>query len=136
MNLKGKLPYREIRISLPIYKAGVIIMITRDTERAAANVRKWYDGEFDQWDADSALGKTLSREGYTGSVIWLRDPPKTSEQIAVLCHEALHATARLMDRLRIPLTYSNEEAYAYVMEYIVSEVLREVRKPSRRKKSA
>ena len=133
---KNKLVYREVRISLPIYKSGIIVIITKDTKRAAANVRKWYNGEFEEWDADSIAGKTLSKEGYNGSVIWMRDSPRTPEQIAILAHEAFHATARLMDRLRVPLTYATEETYTYVMEYIVAEVLRQLRKPSHKRKTA
>jgi hypothetical protein len=130
----GKLLYREIRVPLPLFKQGVIVMVTRDTKRAAANVRKWYNGDFEEWDADSVDGKTLSREGYNGAVIWIRQPPRTPYQLAVLGHEVFHAVARIMDRLKVPLNYTTEETYTYTFEFIYSTILTELRKSKGKKK--
>ena len=131
-----RLPYREVRISIPVFKTGVVVMITRDTERAALNVRKWFHGDYDAWDADSIDGKTISKDGYSGPVIWMREEPNNPRRAAVLHHEAFHATARIMDRMRVPLNYSTEEVYAYISEYIFYSVLMSKVKPKPVRKKA
>ena len=128
-----RLPYREIRISLPVFKSGLIVIITRDTNRAAANVRKWFHGEYDAWDPDSIDGKTISKNGYSGPVIWMREEPNNPVRLAVLHHEIVHAVSRIMEKMRVPLNYSSEEIYAYLGEYIFHAVMKSKPKPVRKK---
>ncbi len=130
--MNRKISYREVRIPLPIYKSGVIVMITKDTKRAAANVRKWYKGDFEEWDAYSVDGKTISKDGYTGPVIWIREEPNTPYRIGVLSHEVFHAVCRIFNRIGIPLSYESEEAYNYLQEHIFTSVLET--KPRRKPK--
>jgi len=112
-------------------------MITRDTNRAAANVRKWFNDDYKEWDAYSIDGKTISKSGYNGPVVWIREEPTTPYRIGVLGHEVFHAVCRIMERAGVNLTYNSEDAFAYLYEHILDRVLSEKRKPATaRKKSA
>lgn len=115
--------YTKFSIPVDVFKTGILVLITRDTTKACKDVNKWFEGEFEEWDAYSVDGKTLSKEGYH-PIIWLREPPTTAYWQSCLMHEVTHAVARIMERMKVPLNYSNEEVYTYLGEYIFHEILR------------
>lgn len=66
-----------------------------------------------------ADGLTFNFDG-GGSVIWA--PHKST--FDVLVHEAFHATVNLLKERATPLVPETEEAYAYVLGYIVRELIK------------
>lgn len=71
-------------------------------------------------------------EGYCTSVhanvfIWVENDITTPKGVGVLAHEALHAAISIMQVLGITVTDQTEEIMAYFIQFIVTEVLADVR---------
>lgn len=65
----------------------------------------------------------------TGGVfIWLDLPPRTVLGISNLAHEAVHAIGFCMERAGIPFTHENDEMIAYGVDFLVAEVLSDIKK--------
>jgi hypothetical protein len=129
---KRKLPYQEVHIPIPLFKSGVIVLLSKDIPRCVANIRKWFEGDFDEWDSVSIHGKTIYKEGYNGVVVWLPQYPKTPYELSVAFHEIFHATIRIMtDRMETQLNRSTEETFAYLGEFISRKLFED--KGSKRK---
>lgn len=74
------------------------------------------------WQKDSCGGfYTCSPEG--DGFIRLRRDPVHPHEIALLTHEALHCTAETLRRVSVHLSSESEEAYTYLLDYIVRSVL-------------
>lgn len=62
---------------------------------------------------------TTRRDGYFITSIWLN--PAAS--IAIVAHEAFHATFYVMERAGVTLTDSSQEAFAYYLEWLMRGIL-------------
>jgi hypothetical protein len=51
-----------------------------------------------------------------------------SPECGVIAHEAFHAVKFLMDRISIPLSSVSDEAWAYLLQYIVHEISKRLHK--------
>lgn len=123
MSTKRKLPYREIHIPIPLLKSGVIVMLSEDIPRCVANVRKWYESDFDEWDKSSIHGTTFYKSGYNGVAVWLPKFPETPYEFSTAFHEIFHATIIIMtERMETPLTKETHEIFAHLGEYITHEL--------------
>lgn len=70
---------------------------------------------------ETAIGRTVLTN--TGTIIlWMLDIPKTSKEKGTMVHEIFHATCLLMNKIDVPPSSDNEEAYAYLIGYITSKV--------------
>lgn len=58
-----------------------------------------------------------------GIVIWLRESPQKAHSIAALVHEAVHAAMYVHKKLGLSVKYDNDEALAYMIDFIVEGVL-------------
>ena len=67
-------------------------------------------------------GRTLQLQN-NAIVLWLRHKPVSPYTIAVLAHEAFHATDFILDNAGLKLTNESDEAYAYLLDFIVREAL-------------
>lgn len=67
------------------------------------------------------LGKTVLLSN--GSVIlWMPSTPTTFKEKGTLAHEVYHATCEIMNKIGVPPSTDNEEAYAYLIGYITTKV--------------
>lgn len=57
------------------------------------------------------------------SFVRLREEPTTPKWIAIMVHECSHAVMETMRRIGMPLTVESEEAYTYLLDYIVRNIL-------------
>lgn len=128
-----RLPYKEIGIPISIFKTGVLVILSSDMTRCAKRIRKRFQEDFEEWDVGDYEGRTLSKKGFA-PIIWMKQFPETVDGIACLSHEAFHATCRLLEEFNMPLGKDTEEMYAYIVDYIVSEVLRRQPRKAKRKK--
>jgi hypothetical protein len=72
-------------------------------------------GDIDADDPPGARCCCLRRNGFTVTAIWL--PPTASA--AVIAHEAFHAAAYMLHRAGLTLSDASEEAFAYLLEWLV-----------------
>jgi hypothetical protein len=56
-------------------------------------------------------------------VIWIQPTDSISSLTSTVAHEALHATCDIMRYVGIPLTPASEEAYTYLMDYMVENII-------------
>lgn len=116
-----KAPYRKFNVPLPLFKTGVIVIITTDTKRAAGYIKKLYNYPYEEWDATKLQGRTLARDGYW-PIIWLREPPTQPDGQAILLHEITHVTYEILSFRGIPLDAPSVETYAYLGEHLYREI--------------
>lgn len=64
-------------------------------------------------------GKTGFAKDNRTIILWLRNP-----SILCLIHEAIHVTTFLFDRVGVPINFHNDETLAYMVQYLVREVLK------------
>ena len=57
------------------------------------------------------------------SFVRLREKPTTPKWIAIMVHECSHPVMETMRRIGMPLTVESEEAYTYLLDYIVRNIL-------------
>ena len=68
----------------------------------------------------SGTGRTVMLEG--GQTVMRID----KVDHAIIAHEVFHAVEFLMERIRIKLTYENDEAYAYAIQYLTNEISKQL----------
>lgn len=57
------------------------------------------------------------------SLIRLKNWPQSPKDFNTICHEALHATTFILDKVGIPFDLNkNDEAYAYLLGYITEQI--------------
>lgn len=57
-------------------------------------------------------------------IIELKKHPETTEEICTAAHECLHCVMRVLSYIGIPcVEYAGNEAYTYLLEYILTNVL-------------
>lgn len=118
-----------LQVSLDPYPATLIVIIAESDKELKTWIkrRKEYKNKEEildrlYWQKDSCSGfYTCSprNEGF----IRLRRAPITANDIAVLTHEALHATCETLRRASLPLVSESEEAYTYLLDHIVRTVI-------------
>lgn len=67
---------------------------------------------------DNEHAKFTYADNYSNIAIRFRDLSKQE----IVAHEALHATAYIMRFVGIRFTKSSEEAYAYLLQYIIENI--------------
>lgn len=70
----------------------------------------------------SGVGRTVMLKN-GAIVIRLLMPPKTPKQIGTVAHEAFHATCFLFERIGIKFGHKSDEAFAYAIDYLTTEIL-------------
>ncbi len=61
------------------------------------------------------------------TLIRLYQFPKTPTQFGHLQHEIFHAVEFVMDRMNMPLTKESDEAYAYLIGYLTTEIYKRLK---------
>lgn len=62
------------------------------------------------------------------SLIRLPWIPKSPYEISILTHEVLHAVVSIFRVIDLPLSYKSEEAYTYLLDFIINKILTYVNK--------
>lgn len=74
------------------------------------------------------IAKNFDNPGFTvrfpdGSIVILIHKDHVDD-MSIVTHECFHATEFIMDYVHTPLTESTSEPYAYLLGYIVNEIIR------------
>lgn len=116
-NLDSSSDHRLIVASLPIYKAEVGLIVTKDIPSVIQFISEYYEQtDFTNSDFDKA-GLTISKEGYS-PIIWIPSFKGTANDISTLNHELLHVTFNILNSVGVFYADVSEEAYTYLLENI------------------
>lgn len=114
---------KNIIIPLVIYPFDLMVSINQsDKDLSLELLRYGIDDISELVLSETIRGRTIMYDT-NQTVIRLK-----SLDISVLCHEVFHAVAFILSKVGIPLeVMKSDEAYAYLIEYIIGEVLKRVK---------
>jgi hypothetical protein len=105
------------------YDFGINLVLSQDEERVLRFVRwKFEDKEYSV-PLGVSRGRVFYRCGYC-PILWLPNKPRTAREYGTLCHEVFHVVCSAMGWAAIPLADSSEEAYAHLIGYLTTEILK------------
>lgn len=73
------------------------------------------------------LGHVVNRQGYP-VIFRLRGNPDSPKKIASMTHEVFHVVSKTLRNKGMTLVPESEEAYAYLLDYIVEQILERCKK--------
>lgn len=82
---------------------------------------------FDKIPPEKDFSVTGTAEGYEKKnrivdVVWINSGCLKRHRVGVLSHECFHVVHNIMQRAGVWLTDSSEEAYTYLLQYIINEI--------------
>lgn len=111
------------KLSIPIYNHDVLISVDETDDELYEQVKHSFKSrdEFDsQWiNFETANARTILHDIDGYCIIRFKKEPLKHSTIA---HEAFHATYFILDRVGIELSGDSEEAFAYLLAYIVDNI--------------
>lgn len=111
------------KINIPIYEHDVLISVDETDDELYEQVKHSFKSrdEFDNsWiNFESSNARTIchDRDGYC-IIRFKKEPLKHS----LIAHEAFHATHFILDRVGIRLSDDSDEAFAYLLGYIIENI--------------
>lgn len=112
-------------ISCPIYHRDVMIHLgdlDGISEHLNCFLNNEHIDEIKECFSTTSRGKTIElNEGQI--IVYLPKIPKTASGIATLVHELFHATHFVMEKAGITFSNDSDEAYAYLLDYLVENAL-------------
>ena len=117
------MPKLNIIIPLVIYPFDVMVSIGQTDKELSLELLKYGIEDISELIlSETTRGRTIMFEG-NQTVIRLK-----TFDVAVLCHECFHAVVFILSKVGIPLeVMRSDEAYAYLLEYLVGEVVKRVK---------
>lgn len=121
------------KIDIPIYDVDVVCAISDDNEWIRSKFKEnLSDDDFESVseliNLSSEDGCNISHRNNGSQIIIIREnPKKNSYWLAVLVHETLHATARILRHKNIEMDENSEEAFTYLQEYIFKNIYDELK---------
>jgi hypothetical protein len=103
-------------IKIKAYNDYNVWIIIGDVKKGNNFVSKLMFGEGIIDDDDAGC---FIHNGTNGGIMWLRDVPNNPRDIAIFCHESIHAGEEILKRLNI----HNEEALCHLCQSIIEDVL-------------
>lgn len=109
-------------INLEIYCRDVVISVGQSNKQLYKELKhkmdkKEFDYFFYDWDDKIVNGRTLFHEdGFT--IIRFKD---LSDQ-GLIAHECFHAVCFIFNKIGITLSKDSDEAYAYLIQYLVNQI--------------
>lgn len=100
--------------------------IIRRARRDASgdNLKLITDAVAGSWDKDPAVRGQMFPLGWAFLVLLRLDSRDKIGSIGTVVHEATHVTQYLLRDRRVPLHRHTEEVHAYLVEFIVTKILR------------
>lgn len=119
---------KEIIIPVDIYKAKIRIWVCSPKE-CEEEIKK--SGHFDKDDpsentAEGLAGRLWFTEGLQ-TVLWVREDLSVEEKLGTLVHELYHWVNRLFAYKGLDLDYFNDEAHAYLLEYVFTRAVKKMK---------
>lgn len=114
------------QINIPIYKTCLWVYFGSPDECEKAlrnkNVSERYISFFKKQYNSTVNGLFIYGEEDNLSLLWLNDIPYSVADYGSLVHEIEHYVFYLFDRIGMEHTTASDEAYAYMMGYVFSEI--------------
>ena len=113
------------KIQIPIYKSSIWVYVGESTESIMKHANKTYgkstpDDFFDLDDETDA--RVLVYKGCPRAVIFKGDVTPS-----IVSHEMLHVTCSLLNSRGLGFSEDSEEAFCYLLEYLVKEFYKKVK---------
>jgi hypothetical protein len=111
-------------IEIDVYSAVVFIAVNLTNEELTQSL---LDSNINPSIVDllveaSEIGEADAMTGeYRGISVMRYSDMKSLKDIGLITHESFHATSSLLRYIKLPLSYKSEEAYAYLLGYIVDK---------------
>jgi hypothetical protein len=113
-------------ISIDVFNTDVLVSINQSDDKlydAVCNkfTRAQFDQAFDDWKSDART--VTHRDGFV--IVRFRNKiGRDAKMIGLVAHEAYHAAYSILSRIGVQPGYETEEVYAYLVQYIVTEILK------------
>jgi len=115
-------------IPIEIFVTDLLVSIAETDDEIYDHVchrysREEFDLAFDDWTERSDARTVTHRDGFV--LIRFRNVIEdTPEHIGLVAHEVYHATYSILAMKGIRPCYETEEVYAYLIQYLVTEILK------------
>ena len=113
-------------IQLGIFATDVVVSINQSDEKLYNHIshrftKEEFDSAFDDWKSDART--VTHRDGFV--IIRFRDKiKKEPDTISLVAHESYHASYSILSRIGIQPGLETEEVYAYLIQFLVREILK------------
>lgn len=115
-----------IVINIPIYEVRLIVSIGQSDKKFLSSLKKEkYKCKKECLISDAEAYFIPFTEA--SMLIRLKEGLRGPEDYGFLVHECLHATIYILARAGFKMTRSSEEAYTYLQEYIITEILKQMK---------
>ena len=114
------------RIDIPIYDLSVYVYIGETIKKSAKALNKAFPGMDLKLGNDINAYAIKAEHDQTGDALFailLKRAPLTTTSIATITHEAYHITNYLTEYIGIKQDFGNDEAQAYMLGFIVEQIL-------------
>ena len=131
MKKQKKITKKFFEVSEPVFLSNVLISIGHTQPEVNRKLKRMLKTDLDIKFEDDFTGYTgqhiviTSSEGDNQRIIWIKEFSWTVEDIAVMTHEILHLTTRILEDKLVPIK-DNSEVMSYLHEFYVREILRKV----------
>lgn len=106
-----------------------VYLVTRCSEKQFHKLIFKVDPHYKLWVEGEASGRMEEPE--TGGVkcfyIWIDPSADKKEKRGTVVHECLHLVTALFHHCGIPVSYENDEAMAYMLDYLTEPVFKTLR---------
>jgi hypothetical protein len=112
-------------ISIDIYRASVLLCCECEEEEALELYKKKLKrkDELELKAQGRTKGSCIRLDGEKDVLIWIENPPDSSNTVAILVHECIHAAYEILEASGIPTSYDHQECVTYLADLIVSKSL-------------
>lgn len=110
---------RHKTVSLHPYKCDVLLVCGGTWKQAHAFlVKRGIAGSTSADDGD-CIGRTIFRANGTPLAVWV----SSRTNVLAVVHESLHVVCGLLSTRGLKFTYDSDEAYAYLLEFVVESMM-------------
>lgn len=130
---KHAIKNREVKYFLlknDIFQFDVVVQIGGEKKKLITYIEdnfeyKLTDEEKEHLNSPEKLGTTMILTN-KAIAVWVKNWPKDATTIAILIHELFHATEFIMSSANIQHSDETSEVFAYVLDFLVRAVLKEL----------
>jgi DNA-directed RNA polymerase subunit F len=121
---------KKYRINVDIYGESLVLLVSDKLTPVLNHVSKFNKTNYKEWkdklietyeDMDGA-GIYINLAECINFIV-IKGRPKTLDDLCTIIHESFHVTANILSKRGIELSQKTEEAYTYLQEYIVIQIL-------------
>jgi len=113
-------------IPIEVFCTDILVSINQSdyalyNEVSSKFTREEFDSAYDDWKSDA---RTVTHSDGFVIVRFRNKIGRDPRMIGLVSHESYHAAYSILSRIGIQPGYETEEVYAYLVQYIVTEILK------------